>query len=73
MYNFPDHPDIARALCNGYAHPRPHYEEECSRCGSPAQCYGDNGFLCFDCARDDLRNLSDEDVMEALGYEVLYD
>lgn len=21
MHNFPDHPDIARCLCTGYAHP----------------------------------------------------
>lgn len=70
MKQLPDHPDIARCLCTGYAHPIP--TQECRICGRPAECYGDtSGYLCFDCAREEFDNLGDEEAVELLGFEVL--
>ena len=72
MSNFPDHPDIARCLCSGYPHPRRIHE--CRKCGAPAQCYGEDGdYLCFSCARAEFEDLSDEEAVELLGFEVLDD
>lgn len=72
MYQIPDHPDIAKAMCYGYPHPQ--QIPECRICGATAQCWGeDSGYLCFDCARDEFRHLSDIEAVEALGFEVLYD
>lgn len=70
MTNIPDHPEIARCLCTGYPHPRQHYE--CQKCGAPAECYGDtSGYLCFDCAKGEFDDLTDEEAVELLGFEVL--
>lgn len=68
--NFPDHPDIARCLCTGYAHPPA--DHECCICGAPADCYGDtSGYKCFSCAREEFDDLRDDEAVELLGFEVL--
>lgn len=72
MEQIPDHPDIRRCLCYGYAHPAP--KEKCRRCGAEAECYGnDSGYLCFDCAREEFEELSDVEAVELLGFEVIID
>lgn len=72
MTNFPDHPDIARCLCSGYAHP-PAYNE-CCICGAPAECYRDDGgYKCFSCAKDEFDALNDAEAVELLGFEVITD
>jgi hypothetical protein len=72
MTNFPDHPDIARCLCSGYAHP-PAYNE-CCICGAPAECYRDDGgYKCFSCAKDEFDALDDAEAVELLGFEVISD
>ena len=66
----PDHPEIARCLCTGYPHPR--QTHECCICGASAQCYGnDSGYKCFDCAKEEFDDLTDEEAVELLGFEVL--
>lgn len=70
MFDLPDHPDIANALRTGY--PTPPREELCCKCGLPAECYGDtSGFLCFACAREEFDDLTDEEAVELLGFEIL--
>ena len=70
MYNLPDPPAIAHAMCYGYDHPQ--QIPECRICGAPAECYGEtSGYLCFECARDEFNSLSDREAVEALGFEVL--
>ena len=72
MERIPDHPEIARCLCTGYPHPHPYHE--CQKCGAPAECYGDtSGFLCFDCAKEEFEELTDEEAVELLGFEVITD
>lgn len=68
--NFPDAPEIARCLDTG--HPYPLAYHECQKCGAEAQCYGDtSGYLCFECAKEEFDDLTDEEAVELLGFEVL--
>lgn len=70
MEQLRDEPGIERCLCSGYAHPTQTYE--CSKCGRPAECYGEtSGYLCFACAREEFDGMDDEDAAELLGFEVL--
>lgn len=70
MTNFPDHPEIAR--CQDTGHPYPRAYHECQKCGAVAECYGDtSGYLCFECAKEEFDDLTDEEAVELLGFEVL--
>lgn len=64
------HPEITRCLRTGY--PREQEEHFCRLCGSAAKVYReDKGFMCFDCARYAFEDLSDEEAVELLGFEVI--
>ena len=70
MSNFPDHPDIANAIRYGYPH-TPRERIYCT-CGAPAQCWGaTSGYKCFDCAKKEFEDLTDEEAVEILGFEVI--
>ena len=75
--NIPDHPDIACAERYGYPCDviyGQHEEEVCHICGAPADCWGyDDGYLCFDCAREQINEMSNEEIADMLGMEVLND
>ena len=72
MFDLPDHPDIANALRTGY--PQPEELPTCNVCGAIAQCWAaSSGYRCFECARDEFSLLDDEEAVEKLGFEVLYD
>lgn len=65
-----EHPAVARALATGY--PEPQEDKVCCVCGAPANVWGyTSGYKCFDCARREFDDLSDEEAAELLGFEVL--
>ena len=68
--NIPDHPAIQNCERTGY--PNREKRETCSRCGKIAIWYSDNnGLLCTDCALETWDELSCEDKLFALGFEVV--
>lgn len=67
-----EHPGVARCLETG--DPTPSETHYCTKCGAVAQCYKENsGDLCFDCAREKFEDLTDEEAVELLGFEVIDD
>ena len=70
MINIPDHPDVANAMRYGY--PNTPYERIYCSCGAPAQCWGStSGYKCFSCAREEYNELTNEEAVELLGFEVI--
>ena len=66
----PEHPAVAAAERTGY--PELQEDEVCCICGAPANVWGyTSGYKCFDCARREFEELSDEEAAEILGFEVL--
>lgn len=67
-----EHPAVTSALRYGYpARSEKHF---CIICNAPATCWGStSGYRCFNCAKAEFEELTDEEAVELLGFEVIED
>lgn len=70
MNNIPEEYGIANTL--RYGEPNKPEQHVCNKCGKMADCWGEtSGYKCFECAREEFDDLTDEEAVELLGFEVI--